>query len=196
LSQNGLVAASRAVDQSDTDAARWWRAYCLAEADRIDDLRREAESGNEHAVVQLASRLDEHRRTGEAIAVIRPLAESGHDVAETWLMRWLADNDEIAELRERAADGQYRAVRELADWLVRHKHDNMNELHDLVQSAEGPIRQDLMNWLAASPDMELLELAGDLGDAEARDRYLSWMARRLERARERAARGDDQSGSQ
>jgi hypothetical protein len=28
---------------------------------------------------------------GEAIAVIRPLADAGDDVAELWLARWLAD---------------------------------------------------------------------------------------------------------
>jgi hypothetical protein len=179
-------------DGPDTDAARWWRAYLLAQADRVGDLRREAESGNEHAVVQLAWQLDEHRRTAEAIAVIRPLAESGHDVAETWLLRWLADNDDIAELRERADGGQYRAVRELARWLA--SHDRLDDLRELVLSEQGQTRQDLMSWLATSGRMDLVGVAADLGDEEARYRHARWLARTAERARERAARGADRDG--
>jgi hypothetical protein len=36
------------------DAARWWEAYCLAENDEADELRRRADSGDDHARRQLA----------------------------------------------------------------------------------------------------------------------------------------------
>jgi hypothetical protein len=189
LSQNGLVATSGAVGETDTDAARWWRAHQLAQADRVDDLRREAESGNEHAVVQLASRLDEHGRTAEAITVIRPLADSGHDVAQLWLARWLADDDGIRELRDRGARGEYHAVRALAEWLA--DRAAVDELRELVLAAESQTRRDLMSWLAASHDTDLLELASDLGDEHARARRAEILARMQERARGHPARAGD-----
>jgi hypothetical protein len=37
------------------DAARWWRAYQLAENDRVDELRGLAAVGDDHASRQLAS---------------------------------------------------------------------------------------------------------------------------------------------
>lgn len=178
-----------AASETGTDAARWWTAYQLAQADRLDDLRREAESGNKHAVMQLASRLEEYGRTSDAIAVIRPLADSGHDVAETWLLRWLADEDKVCELRDRASAGEYLAVRELARWLA--GHGRLGELRELVLSAEGQTRQDLMNWMADGYDMRLVELAGDLGDDHARERHARFLTRMAARARERAALGDD-----
>lgn len=180
-----------AEDQTYSDAARWWRAYQLADGDRLDDLRREAESGNDHAVMQLASLLAEHGRTGEAIAVIRPLDDSGHDVARLWLSRWLAEDDRIWELRDRAARGEYHAVRALAEYLA--ERESFDDLRELAMVADNQTRRDLMNWMAAAgSDMRLVELAGDLGDDQARERHARWLARVQERARERAARGDDQ----
>ena len=64
--------------QSD-DAARWWRAYCLAENDEVDQLRQQAEGGDDHARRQLASWLSDRGRAQEAIAVIRPLADAGEE---------------------------------------------------------------------------------------------------------------------
>jgi hypothetical protein len=49
----------------------------------------------------------------EAIAVIRPLADAGDDVAELWLARWLADSDLLDELRRWAAAGGFHALCEL-----------------------------------------------------------------------------------
>ena len=88
-------------DKTD-DAARWWRAYQLAENDQADELRRLAAAGDDHARRQLASWLSDRAGLEEAIEVIRPLADAGDDVAELWLARWLADCDRIEELRERA----------------------------------------------------------------------------------------------
>jgi hypothetical protein len=80
-------------DEAD-DAARWWRAYQLAEKDRADELRGLAAAGDDHARSQLASWLSDRAypgsmadpaKLGEAIEVIRPLADAGDDVAELWL---------------------------------------------------------------------------------------------------------------
>lgn len=127
-------------DNSD-DAAGWWRAYQLAESDQVDELRRLAAAGDDHARRQLASwlsdrayfgRLADQARLEEAIEVIRPLADAGDDVAELWLARWLADCDGLDELRERAGTGGYYASRELARLLA--GHDSLEELRDRVSA--------------------------------------------------------------
>jgi hypothetical protein len=71
------------------DAARWWRAYLLAEDDQEDALRRLADGGDDPALRQLACWLAERGRTTEAITLIRPLADVGGDLAQLWLA-WLA----------------------------------------------------------------------------------------------------------
>ena len=67
------------------DAARWWRAYTLAEDDQVDALRRLADSGDDHARRQLAHWLARKGRTGE----LRERAEAGDDHAQERLA-WLA----------------------------------------------------------------------------------------------------------
>jgi transposase, IS30 family len=89
------------------DQARWWRAYVLAENDRIDELRQHAEAGDDHAQRQLASWLSDRRQIDEAITVIRPLADSDDDIAQLWLARWLAERDHLDELRRRAGTGDF-----------------------------------------------------------------------------------------
>jgi hypothetical protein len=129
------MAALRWPDREADDAARWWRAYRLAEHDQVDELRRLAAAGDDHARRQLASWLSDRAfpfggpdqaKLGEAIEAIRPLAEAGDDVAELWLARWLADCDRLAELRERADSGSYHAERKLAQRLA--DHDQLDEL--------------------------------------------------------------------
>ena len=123
------MAASRSPGNQAGDAARWWRAYQLAEQDQGDELRKLAAAGDDHARRQLASWLSDRAfpydgpdraRLGEAIEAIRPLADAGDDVAELWLARWLADCDRLDELRERADGGSYHAARKLARRLADH----------------------------------------------------------------------------
>ena len=52
------------------DAARWWRAYVLAEDDHADQLSELAVAGDNHAGRRLASWLFDRARMGEVIAVI------------------------------------------------------------------------------------------------------------------------------
>jgi hypothetical protein len=84
-----------AQDSASEDQARWWRAYMLAENDRIDELRQAAEAGDDHARRQLASWLSDRRQIDEAIVVIRPLADAHDEIAELWLARWLTDGDHV-----------------------------------------------------------------------------------------------------
>ena len=158
------------------DAARWWRAYHLAENDQVDELRRLAAAGDDHARRQLASWLSDRAFPGgpgglakleEAIEVIRPLADAGDDVAELWLARWLADCDRLDELRERAGTGGYHASRELDRLLA--DHDLLDELRDRISTGGGQyaLRQLARRLIERDMSEELRELV-EAADADTR----------------------------
>jgi len=163
------------------DAERWWQAYQLAENDQAGELRDRAAAGDEHARRQLASWLADRARTGEAIEVIRPVADAGDEVAELWLARWLAGSDQVDELRRRAASGSYPALHELAGWLA--DHEQMDQLRTLVVDH----RELLSGWLARQYNMRVVRLAAELGDDAAQQHLVGW----LSRLRERAEAGDE-----
>lgn len=159
------------------DAERWWQDYLLAESDQADELGRRAAAGDEHARRALAGWLGERGRTGEAIEVVRPLADAGDDVAELSLARWLSvGDDHLDELRERAASGSYHALNELAERLSYDQR--LDELRELVTAH----REQLSPWLARQGDMSVVQLAAELGDEEARRRLRGWLGRMAERA--------------
>ncbi|MGD0239043.1 MAG: hypothetical protein ABSB59_01805 [Streptosporangiaceae bacterium] len=156
------------------DQAHWWRAYLLAENDRIDELRQHAEAGDDHARRQLATWLSDRRRIDEAITVIRPLADADDDIAQLWLARWLAERDEADELRRRAGAGDPHALHHLAGWLA--EQGGLDELRELLT--------DHPELLASSWEptygqhqMDVMRLRADLGDENAR-RTLTHSARR------------------
>jgi hypothetical protein len=171
------MVGSRPSGDEVSDAARWWRAYTLAESDQVDELRRLAASGDDHARRQLASWLAERAfpfggpdraKLDEAIEVIRPLADAGDDVAELWLARWLADSDRLGELRHRADRGSYHAERLLARCLARH--DLLSELRHRADSGSNHAWRELVRRLAdRDMDKELREL---LTSADADTRLL------------------------
>ena len=173
--ENEKVADPVHGDNTD-DAARWWRAYQLAENDQVDELRRLAAAGDDHARRQLASWLSDRAfaggpgdlaKLGEAIEVIRPLADAGDDVAELWLARWLADCDRLDELRERAGAGGYHASQELARLLA--DHDLLDELRDRVSAESGhdALRQLARRLIERDMSEELRELI-EAADADTR----------------------------
>jgi hypothetical protein len=171
------MAGSRPPSDQASDAARWWRAYTLAETDQVDELRKLAAAGDDHARRQLASWLSERAaspdqqasdraRLQEAIEVIRPLADAGDDVAELWLARWLADDDQLDELRQRADRGSYHAGRLLARCLARG--DLLDELRQRANGGSYHAWRELVRRLADRDlDEELLELITS-ADAEMR----------------------------
>jgi len=189
--QNGRVRTfeerqARAMDKTSEDATRWWQAYLLAESDQDGELRERADAGDEHARRELASWLADRLRTEDAIEVIRPLAEAGDSDADLWLARWLADGDHLAELRQRAADGSYPALHELAEWLAGHQR--LDEVRELVTEH----LELLAGWLGRQWDRRLMRLAADLGDKEA-----GWrLEQMLAHLRERAASGHESAQRQ
>ena len=102
-------------------------------------------------------------------------------MAQLWLARWLADRDQLHELRRRSASGGYHALIELAGWLA--DHDCLEELGELLADQ----RQLLSSWLARQHDMTVVRLAADLGDDDAQRRLARW----LDSLRERAAAGNE-----
>jgi hypothetical protein len=166
-------------DEQPDDAARWWRAYQLAENDQVAELRRLAAAGDDHARVQLAGWLADRAflgdeadpvLLGEAIEVIRPLADAGNDDAELRLTRWLADGDQIEELRERAAGGRPRAACELARLLA--DHDLLDELRDRAALGDHDALRELARRLIERDlDTDLRELL-ESADADARELIL------------------------
>jgi len=150
----------------DGEAARWWRAYTLAESDQVDELRRLGAAGDDHAWRQLASWLAERAypydgpdrsKLDEAIEAIRPLADAGDDVAELWLDHWLADSDRLGELRQRADQGSYHGDRLLARCLARH--DMLGELRQRADIGSYYAWRELVRRLAdRDMDEELREL--------------------------------------
>lgn len=155
------------------DAARWWRAYQLAQDDRVDELRQLAAAGDQHARRQLASWLSDRAWGGtspdqdkmaEAIEVIRPVADAGDDVAELWLVRWLVDCDRVEELRQRADGGGYYAVRELPRLLA--EHDMVDELRQRADRGDDHALYALASRLAALNMCEELRELIDAADAD------------------------------
>lgn len=170
------MAASRSPGGEASDAARWWRAYVLAENDQVDELRTLAAAGDDHARRQLASWLSDRGYTGgglpdrakldEAIEVIRPLADAGDDVAELWLARWLADCDRLDDLRQRADRGGYHASRKLARRLA--DHDMLAELRERASGGGYHALRELARRLAERDmDEELRDLIAS-ADADTR----------------------------
>jgi hypothetical protein len=169
---------ARPDDVDPDDQARWWRAYVLAENDRIDELRQQAEAGDDHARRQLASWLSDRRQIDEAITVIRPLADADDDIAQLWLARWLSELDEADELRQRTGIGDAHALHHLAGWLAERGY--LDELRELLTGHRELLASD---WAPTYGEhhMEVLRLRADLGDDNARQ----MLAHRLIRMRER-----------
>ena len=181
--QNEKVSNPVHGDEAD-DAARWWRAYQLAEKDQADELRGLAGAGDDHARRQLASWLSDRAypasvadpaKLGEAIDVIRPLADAGDDVAALWLARWLAECDRIEELRECAGAGGHHAARELARLLA--DHDLLDELRERVAGSGDHYALHELARRLIERDLgpELRELLGS-ADADTRQLILDSIA--------------------
>lgn len=181
----GGQALTDSAAQNTGDAAQWWGAYCLAENDEVDELRRRARKGDNHARRQLAQWLAERGRAHEAVPVIRPLADAGEDIAQLWLARWLADCGQLGELRQRADAGDDHALQELGQWLADHRA--FDELGEFITAKESRLSR-----LRPSGDVGVLGVFADLGDDDAGRSLAGWLGRRgqIDELRRRADTGD------
>ncbi|HEY2507545.1 MAG TPA: hypothetical protein VGI58_13610 [Streptosporangiaceae bacterium] len=167
-----------AAAQSQDDIA-WWEAYQLAETDQPEALRARAVAGDDHARWQLAHWLADRGRPGEAADLVRPLADLRDDLAGTWLARWLADDGDLAELRRRAAAGDYHCLQELAGALA--GTDQIPELRAVLSTPDGQVRPELAAWLARSHGPDVWRLGAELGDADCGRRLERWVRMLAER---------------
>jgi hypothetical protein len=170
--QGGYALADSPAEAS--DAARWWRAYSLAENGDVDELRQRADGGDDHARRQLAYWMAERARPREAIALIRPLADAGEDIAQLWLARWLAECDQAGELRHRADAGDDHALCELVGWLA--VHGRLAELRELISIDSGLAALQAF-WRTWQVDIGVLRLLADAGDNDAQRQLARWPAR-------------------
>jgi hypothetical protein len=189
--QLGSQTLTDSPSQNAGDAAQWWEAYCLAQNDEVDELRRRADNGDNHARWQLAQWLAERGRAHEAVVVIRPLADAGEDIAQLWLARWLADCSQLSELRQRADAGNDHALQELGKWLADHRQ--FDKLREFITAKEGRLSR-----LRPSGDVDVLRVFADLGDDDARRSLAGWLARRgqIDELRRRGNAGDEHARQQ
>jgi len=125
------------------DVAELWLARWLADGDHLDELGQRVAAGGYHALQELARRLAERNMAGElrdlAVAadpgdrplilraardayspgmdVTRVCADLGDEIARHGLIRWLARNGHLDELRQRAASGDEYAQHWLGEAL-------------------------------------------------------------------------------
>lgn len=176
------------------DAAQWWQAYCLAENDEAEELRQRSDRGDDHARRRLACWLGDRGRAQEAVAVIRPLAAAGEDIAQLWLARWLAECGQAGELRERADAGDAHALDELAGWLAGHRR--FDELREFITAKEG--RASVVRPAGHHGDVSVTRVLADAGDSDAQRQLAAWLARRgdIDELRQRANGGDEYARQQ
>lgn len=114
-------------------------------------------------------------------------------MADLWLARWLADQDNSDELRQRADRGDYSALRALVWRLARR--DMGDELRELAVAADAERRLLILDMAkeAGSSGIEVPRARVALGDDSARGVLAHWLVRegRLDELREPADRGDE-----
>jgi hypothetical protein len=158
--ENEKVADPVHGDKTD-DAARWWRAYQLAENDQVDELRRLAAAGDDHARRQLADHdlLDELRD--------RISAGGGH-YALRRLARRLIERDMSEELRElvEAADADTRPL--ILDAAGGASSTWMNAMRVLADFGHKASGMYLARTLAREGRLEELRQRAGNGDEYAR----------------------------
>jgi hypothetical protein len=151
--------------------------------------------------------------------MIHPLSEDAEDAARWWQAYQLAENDQIGELRERAATGDEHAGRQLASWLSdrARTEEAIEAIRPLADAGDNVADLWLARWLADGDHLDELrrrtaggsypalhELAGWLAGHERWDELrelvadhwellASWLARGQDMrvARLAAERGDD-----
>jgi len=82
--------------------------------------------------------------------MVRPLGEDTEDAVRWWQACVLAENDQVDELRERAAAGDEHARRQLASWLSdRARTDEAIEvIRPLADTGDDVAELWLARWLA------------------------------------------------
>jgi hypothetical protein len=147
LAERGRTAEAiimiRPLADADEDLAQLWLARWLAGDDRLGELRRRADVGDDHAWPELFDRLARHDADK-----LRELTLTLDGRPRQLLTRWLARQGNIEVLRIGADAGDDDARRRLAHWLARK--GRAEELRERAEAGDDHARERLA-WLAQQP---------------------------------------------
>ena len=142
--------------------------HWLVKEGRIDELRQRADSGDRSARRRLAVWLAENNDVDELLE----RAESGEEEASVTLELWLAAHGYLDELRDRAGTvSEAHASNLLVDGL--YDNDQVAELRRLADNGNSRARSRLAEWLARNGEISGLRDRTLIGDTEAAERLLS-----------------------
>lgn len=115
---------------------------------------------------------------GEAVAMIRGLDEDTEDAAQWWRAYVLAENDQVEELRELAADGDGHARRQLASWLSdRARSEEATEvIRPLADTGDDIAELWLARWMAGGDHLDELRQRAASGGYHALRELTGWLA--------------------
>jgi hypothetical protein len=110
--------------------------------------------------------------------MIRPLGEDTEDTPQWWQAYVLAENDEVDELRERAAAGDDHARRQLASWLSdRTKMEEAIEvIRPLADAGDDVAELWLARWLADDDHLHELRQRAGSSSYHALRELARWLA--------------------
>lgn len=141
-------------------------AALLAVRGHIEKLHARANAGDSASAVRLAILFKSQRRTEEAIAVLRPLADTNDPWASQMLVRMLVDLRRVDELRDRVDAGTWSADISLPDLLA--TLGRIDELRDLADNGNPHAGFRLAAVLGQQGDVEQLRTRTNAGTAVSR----------------------------
>jgi hypothetical protein len=156
-----------AIADAGHEADSWRRAKCgdLDERGDLDELRAQADSGNQNAVAELVRLLSERGDPVGAMQALRAWADAGHQSGVSQLAQLLAKCEDRVGLRALAASGDRSAAWRLAQLLAER-----GDLDGLRAQADVD-NQDAISrlaWLLAERgDLEELRALADAGSQSA-----------------------------
>ena len=130
---------------------------------------------------------------GEGLAMTHPVGDEADDAVRWWQAYVLAENDQVDELRERAAAGDEHARRQLASWLFERARteEAIAVIRPLADAGDDVAERWLARWLADGDHPDELRQRADSGGYHALPELARWLADHdmLDELRQRAARG-------
>ncbi len=122
-----------------------------------------------------------------------PAGDEADDAARWWQAYVLAENDQVDELRQRAAAGDEHARRQLASWLFERARteEAIAVIRPLADAGDDVAELWLARWLADGDHLDELRQRADSGGYHALPELARWLADHdmYNELRQRAASG-------
>jgi hypothetical protein len=108
----------------------------------------------------------------------RPLGDAAEDAERWWQAYQLDENDQAAELRERADAGDDHARRQLASWLAERARtaEAIEVIRPLTDAGDDVAELWLARWLAEGDHLDELRLRATSGSYPALHELAEWLA--------------------